>query len=250
MREVERLGIGVRLVDRDTVSVSTDELTNMEHIMGVWQGIASAIPEFGQTLAQMASPSEVADSEAIPVDLRRSIEYLTHPVFHKYRSETEILRYLRKLSDKDIALDRSMIPLGSCTMKLNAATAMEPISWPGFADLHPFAPMHELTGYRDLIGQLEAWLAEVTGYDSVSVQPNAGSQGEFAGLLAIRAYHRAKGDDDRTYVSSPAAPTAPMPPAPSWRACRSRWSNAATTVTSTSTISAATSPARAIRWRR
>ena len=205
MRETQRLGIGIRLVDRDTVAVSTDELTTMDQVLAVWQGLAAAVPEFGASLAKFNEPGDAPDSEAIPVHLRRTSEYLTHPVFHAYRSETELLRYLRRLSDKDIALDRSMIPLGSCTMKLNAATAMEPISWPGFANLHPFAPMHELTGYRDLIGQLEAWLAEITGYDAVSVQPNAGSQGEFAGLLAIRAYHRSQGDDQRTVCLIPSS---------------------------------------------
>ncbi len=205
MRETERLGIGIRGVDRDTVAVSSDELTTMDQVLAVWQGLAAAIPEFGHALSQFNEPTESPDSEAIPEQLRRTSEYLTHPVFHNYRSETELLRYLRRLSDKDIALDRSMIPLGSCTMKLNAATAMEPISWPGFANLHPFAPMHELTGYRDLIGQLEAWLAEITGYDAVSVQPNAGSQGEFAGLLAIRAYHRSRGDDERVVCLIPSS---------------------------------------------
>ncbi|MFN8126271.1 MAG: aminomethyl-transferring glycine dehydrogenase [Candidatus Nanopelagicales bacterium] len=205
LRECDRLGVGVRYVDRDSVSVSTDELTTMDHVMAVWQGLASAVPEFGEALARSEVPGEVSDSEAIPVPLRRESDYLTHPVFHQYRSETELLRYLRRLSDRDIALDRAMIPLGSCTMKLNAATAMEPISWPGYADVHPFAPLHEITGYRDLIAQLEAWLAEITGYDAVSVQPNAGSQGELAGLLAIRAYHRSRGDDQRVVCLIPSS---------------------------------------------
>ncbi len=125
----------------------------------------------------------------------RTSTYLTHPVFNTHHSETAMLRYLRALSDRDFALDRGMIPLGSCTMKLNATTEMEPISYPGFADLHPFAPVEDAQGYATLIETLEAWLAEVTGYARVSIQPNAGSQGELAGLLAIRAYHRANGDD-------------------------------------------------------
>ena len=116
-----------------------------------------------------------------------------------------MLRYLRRLADRDLALDRTMIPLGSCTMKLNATTEMEPITWPEFADLHPFAPDDESAGLRELIGQLEDWLAEITGYDAVSVQPNAGSQGEFAGLLAIRAYHRSRGDDRRTICLIPSS---------------------------------------------
>lgn len=205
VRETARLGVGIRGVDRDTVAVSTDERTTMDHILAVWQGVTAAVPEFGHALAGFTGGTPEADSEAIPAALRRESSYLTHPVFHQYRSETELLRYLRRLSDRDIALDRAMIPLGSCTMKLNAATAMEPISWPGFADLHPFAPMHELTGYRDLIAQLEAWLAEITGYDAVSVQPNAGSQGEFAGLLAIRAFHRSQGQDQRTVCLIPSS---------------------------------------------
>ncbi len=205
VRECDRLGIGVRSVDRDTVAVSTDELTTMDHVITVWQGLAGAVPEFGESLSRFGAAEDVPDSEAIPVELRRDSEYLTHPVFHEHRSETDLLRYLRTLSDRDIALDRSMIPLGSCTMKLNAATAMEPISWPGYADLHPFAPLHAITGYRDLIAQLEAWLAEITGYDAVSVQPNAGSQGELAGLLAIRAYHRSRGDEQRVVCLIPSS---------------------------------------------
>ena len=205
VRETARLGVGIRGVDRDVVAVSTDERTTMDHILAVWQGVTAAVPEFGEALAGFTGGSPTPDSEAIPQHLRRDSAYLTHPVFHQYHSETELLRYLRRLADRDIALDRAMIPLGSCTMKLNAATAMEPISWPGFADLHPFAPMHELTGYRDLISQLEAWLAEITGYDAVSVQPNAGSQGEFAGLLAIRAFHRSQGQHQRTVCLIPSS---------------------------------------------
>src|SRR5207249_3080315 len=135
--------------------------------------------------------------EELPAGLRRTSPYLTHPVFHEHRSETALLRYLRRLADFDVALDRSMIPLGSCTMKLNAAAEMEAISWPEFANLHPFAPPEQDLGYAELIGNLESWLAEITGYDAVSLQPNAGSQGELAGLLAIRHYHRERGDTGR-----------------------------------------------------
>ncbi len=126
-------------------------------------------------------------------------------MFHRYQSETELLRYLRRLADRDLALDRTMIPLGSCTMKLNGTTEMVPITWPEFARLHPFAPLEQAGGYRQLFADLEAWLAEITGYDAVSLQPNAGSQGEFAGLLAIRAYHRDRGEPDRDVCLIPAS---------------------------------------------
>src|SRR5262249_27846961 len=145
------------------------------------------------------------DPDAIPAPLRRDGSLLTHAVFHEHRSETEMLRYLRRLADKDVALDRSMIPLGSCTMKLNATAEMEPITWDGFAGVHPFAPLEQSAGYRALITQLEGWLCDVTGYDAVSLQPNAGSQGELAGLLAIRGWHRANGSTDRDVCLIPSS---------------------------------------------
>ena len=141
----------------------------------------------------------------IPDDLARTSAFLTHPVFNTHRSETSMMRYLKYLADKDYALDRGMIPLGSCTMKLNAATEMEAVTWPEFAGIHPLAPEADTVGYRELIGQLESWLAEVTGYDEVSLQPNAGSQGELAGLLAIRGYHLANGQGARTICLIPAS---------------------------------------------
>jgi glycine dehydrogenase len=144
-------------------------------------------------------------ADAIPAELARSTTFLTHAVFNTHHSETEMLRYLSTLAERDFALDRGMIPLGSCTMKLNATTEMEPISLPGFANLHPFAPAEDAQGYRQLIEGLEGWLAEVTGYAAVSVQPNAGSQGELAGLLAIRSYHRANGDHERDMCLIPAS---------------------------------------------
>ena len=181
-------GYNVYLAGPDTVQVACDETTTDDHLREVAAALA------GRPAGEV---SLTAGASALPADLRRTSPYLTHPVFHEHRSETAMLRYLRRLADFDIALDRSMIPLGSCTMKLNAAAEMEPITWPQFASLHPFAPPEQALGYAELIGQLEAWLAEITGYDAVSVQPNAGSQGELAGLLAIRHYHAARGDAGR-----------------------------------------------------
>jgi glycine dehydrogenase len=180
-------GINLRLVDADSVGIACDETTGEASVRAVLRafGLAEEHTEDVDALA------------ALPEPLRRTGDYLTHPVFHSYRSETSMLRYLRRLADRDYALDRGMIPLGSCTMKLNAAAEMEPITWPGFADIHPFAPPGQTAGYTALIAQLESWLAAVTGYAAVSVQPNAGSQGELAGLLAIRAYHRDKGQGHR-----------------------------------------------------
>ena len=136
--------------------------------------------------------------------MRRS-PILSHPVFNSYHSETAMLRYLRRLADRDLALDRTMIPLGSCTMKLNATAEMEAVTWPEFAGLHPFAPAPDAEGYAELIGDLERWLCAVTGYDACSLQPNAGSAGELAGLLAIRAYHRSRGDEARDVCLIPAS---------------------------------------------
>ncbi|MFJ1539759.1 aminomethyl-transferring glycine dehydrogenase [Micromonospora chalcea] len=184
--------VNLRLVDADRVGVSCDETTTPAHLQAVWA--AFGVDGFdGDTDA------------ALPEPLARTSEFLTHPVFHSHHSETAMLRYLRRLADFDYALDRGMIPLGSCTMKLNATTEMEPITWPEFAHLHPFAPDAQTAGYRELIAQLEGWLAEVTGYDAVSVQPNAGSQGELAGLLAIRGYHRERGEAHRDVCLIPSS---------------------------------------------
>ena len=188
-------GINVRRVDGDTVGITVDETTDDADV-------AAVLVAFGATLAPAVADPATA---GLPDDLRRSTPYLGHPIFHDYRSETEMLRYLRKLSDRDLALDRTMIPLGSCTMKLNATTEMEPITWPGFASIHPFAPIDQATGYLRMIQGLERMLCEVTGYDAVSVQPNAGSQGEFAGLLAIRAFHRSRGDAQRDICLIPSS---------------------------------------------
>ncbi|MBU8860966.1 MULTISPECIES: aminomethyl-transferring glycine dehydrogenase [unclassified Micromonospora] len=184
--------VNLRLVDADRVGVSCDETTTPAHLAAVWA--AFGVDGFdGDTGA------------GLPGGLARTSEFLTHPVFHSHHSETAMLRYLRRLADFDYALDRGMIPLGSCTMKLNATTEMEPVTWPEFAHLHPFAPDEQTVGYRELIAQLEGWLAEVTGYDAVSVQPNAGSQGELAGLLAIRGYHRERGEGHRDVCLIPSS---------------------------------------------
>ena len=186
-------GVHLRLVDADHVGVSTSEVTTGAHLESVWRA-------FG-----VNTSVAVTDASALPDALLRDDAILTHPVFTEHRSETQMLRYLRTLSDRDYALDRGMIPLGSCTMKLNATAEMEPISWPGFADLHPFVPAEDAAGMIELVETLESWLATVTGYAAVSVQPNAGSQGELAGLLAIRAWHRSRGDEARDVCLIPSS---------------------------------------------
>jgi glycine dehydrogenase len=186
-------GVNLRLVDATTVGVSVDEVTEPEHLATVLAafGVAPGLPEDAP--------------DAIPAGLRRATPFLTHPVFNTHRSETSLLRYLRRLADRDYALDRGMIPLGSCTMKLNATAEMEPISWPELAGIHPFAPVEQAEGYVALIRQLEDWLARITGYDAVSLQPNAGSQGELAGLLAIRGWHRSRGEAHRDVCLIPSS---------------------------------------------
>ena len=190
-------GLQLRLVDTDHVGISCSErtgLASLEKVLGA----------FGVTAGEL-DDVDTRTPDALPVELLRRTPFLEHPVFNSHRSETQMLRYLRRLSARDYALDRGMIPLGSCTMKLNATTEMEPVSLPGFADLHPFAPAEDAVGYRRLVDQLEGWLAEVTGYDRVSIQPNAGSQGELAGLLAIRGYHQANGDTGRDVCLIPSS---------------------------------------------
>ncbi|MEU3693295.1 aminomethyl-transferring glycine dehydrogenase [Streptomyces narbonensis] len=189
-------GVNLHRVDADLVSISCDETTGREQLVAVW----GAFGVDGDVEAL-----DAAAEDTLPGGLLRSDAYLTHPVFHAHRSETSMLRYLRKLADRDYALDRGMIPLGSCTMKLNATTEMEPVTWPEFGQIHPFAPVDQAQGYLTLITELEERLAEVTGYDKVSIQPNAGSQGELAGLLAVRAYHRANGDLQRTVCLIPSS---------------------------------------------
>ncbi|MFC1411026.1 aminomethyl-transferring glycine dehydrogenase [Streptacidiphilus sp. N1-12] len=190
-------GVNLRLVDADLVGISCDETTTGADLASVWTA-------FGVPHGDLEA-LDAAAGEALPEPLRRADDYLAHPVFHAHRSETAMLRYLRKLADKDYALDRGMIPLGSCTMKLNATTEMEAITWPEFAGMHPFAPEQQAAGYLTLIHELEDRLAELTGYDKVSLQPNAGSQGELAGLLAVRAYHHANGDAERDVCLIPSS---------------------------------------------
>ena len=186
-------GVWLRHMDADHVGISVGETATQDALVGV-------LAAFGVEATQLGS----ADA-ALPSALARESAYLTHPVFHSHRSEAALLRYLHRLATRDYALDRGMIPLGSCTMKLNATTEMEPISYPGFAQMHPFAPAEDAAGYQELVAELESWLAEVTGYDRVSIQPNAGSQGELAGLLAIRGYHHSRGDDQRDVCLIPSS---------------------------------------------
>jgi glycine dehydrogenase len=197
VERARELGITLLLVDDDTVNISVDETTTISDLHDV------AIAFGGPDARDFAFVGQ--SSPYLPEHLLRTSEYLTHPVFNTHRSETSMMRYLKRLADYDYALDRGMIPLGSCTMKLNAATEMEAVTWPEFGGLHPFAPKSDVEGYLALIEQLEVWLSEVTGYDSVSLQPNAGSQGELAGLLAIRGYHLSRGDADRTVCLIPSS---------------------------------------------
>ncbi|WBU60183.1 aminomethyl-transferring glycine dehydrogenase [Paracoccus albus] len=186
-------GINLRKIGRDRVGISVDETTDASVI-------ARLLDSFGIT-----DPATPATAPAIPEDLLRESDYLTHPVFHMNRAESEMMRYMRRLSDRDLALDRAMIPLGSCTMKLNAAAEMMPITWPEFGALHPFAPADQAAGYAEMLDDLTQKLCTITGYDAFSMQPNSGAQGEYAGLLTIQAYHRANGDDQRDVCLVPSS---------------------------------------------
>ncbi len=195
-------GITARLVDGDRLGLAVDERTPVSAVTSIWAAVAGAV---GVASVPDLAELDARTTAAVPTPLRRTSAYLTHPRFSTYRSETSMLRYLRRLADRDYALDRGMIPLGSCTMKLNATAEMEPVTWAGFAGIHPFAPAEDLAGYARVVEDLSGWLAKITGYAAVSLQPNAGSQGEYAGLLAIRAYHRSRGDDQRTVCLVPAS---------------------------------------------
>ena len=189
-------GVNLRRVDADTVSVSTDETTTPEHV-------AAVVRAFGAEIVE--APEAESERSGFAAELTRTSDFLTHPIFTTINSETQMLRYLRRLADRDLALDRTMIPLGSCTMKLNSTAEMEAISWPEFAGIHPYAPEDQTRGWRELIADLEGRLVEITGYAGISLQPNSGAQGEYAGLLAIRGYHRSRGDDQRTVCLIPAS---------------------------------------------
>jgi glycine dehydrogenase len=194
------LDINLRHIDDHRIGISLDETCDESDVVNLWAAFAVSdkqLPDF-KTLFSAAVG-------AIPAELQRTSAYLTHPVFHRHRSETQMLRYLRSLADKDLALDRTMIPLGSCTMKLNATAEMIPVTWPEFANIHPFAPADQTQGYARLITELEQMLVACTGYDAVSLQPNAGSQGEYAGLMAIRAYHHSRGDTHRNICLIPSS---------------------------------------------
>ncbi len=183
-------------IGEGTLGIAVDETTTPAVVEAVWRA-------FGGKLSY--ADIEAGTREALPSELKRASTFLTHPVFHAHRSETELLRYMRKLSDRDLALDRAMIPLGSCTMKLNATAEMIPLTWPEFGHLHPFAPREQALGYRALFARLEQWLCDITGYDAISLQPNSGAQGEYAGLLAIRGYHAARGEPHRKVCLIPSS---------------------------------------------
>ena len=195
--------INLRHVDAHTVGISLDETTTTEVLQRLF--VAFGVSADAGQAAALIEELDRDGADALPAGLIRTSRYLTHPVFNRYHSETEMLRYLRQLADKDYALDRGMIPLGSCTMKLNATTEMIPVTWPQFSRIHPYAPAEQTVGYGQLIAELESALCTITGYDAVSLQPNAGSQGELAGLLAIRAYHHSNGDTERDVCLIPAS---------------------------------------------
>jgi len=195
----EDAGFNLRRIDEGSVGLSLDETSTRDDVLTLWSVFV------GDAVAFDVDAIDAVTSDAMPPALARTSAFLTHPVFRRHRSETQMLRYLRTLADKDLALDRTMIPLGSCTMKLNATSEMLPVTWPAFSALHPFAPSDQTQGYRELVHDLSRMLCAVTGYDAVSIQPNAGSQGEYAGLLMIRAYHASRGDTHRDVCLIPSS---------------------------------------------
>ena len=187
-------GINLRSLDASAVGITLDETTTVQDLLDLWQ-IFAGTDELPFTVEELASSSPLSVSPSPHLPLPRTSSYLTHPIFNRYHSETELLRYLHRLQAKDLSLTTSMIPLGSCTMKLNATAEMMPVTWSEFGKIHPFAPQSQTQGYKVLFQQLEEWLAEITGFAGISLQPNAGSQGEYAGLLVIRRYHEHRGED-------------------------------------------------------
>ena len=192
-------GMNLRALDSDRIGISLDETTSAEDVRDLCAIFT------GENAPELPDLEDADRNAGICPDLRREVDYLQHPLFNDYHSETAMLRYMRYLEDKDIALNRAMIPLGSCTMKLNATTEMLPVTWPEFANLHPFAPADQTAGYQAMLAELEHMLLECTGYDAISMQPNAGSQGEYAGLLAIRRYHESRGDHQRNICLIPSS---------------------------------------------
>ncbi|NOT71366.1 MAG: aminomethyl-transferring glycine dehydrogenase [Hyphomicrobium sp.] len=188
-------GVNLRKVGNDRIGITVDERTRPDTLEAVWHAFGG----FEMTY------NEAYPASRLPANLLRTSEYLTHPIFHMNRAESEMTRYMRRLADRDLALDRSMIPLGSCTMKLNATAEMLPISWPEFSEMHPFVPADQALGYKEMIDDLSAKLCEITGYDAISMQPNSGAQGEYAGLLAIRGYHKSRGESHRDICLIPAS---------------------------------------------
>lgn len=196
LRAAESYGVNLRKVGAEMIGLTLDEKVRRSDIEAVWRAFGGDFKDPGDT-------GETWNQHRLPERLLRTSKYLEHPIFHMNRAEAEMTRYMRRLADRDLALDRSMIPLGSCTMKLNATAEMMPVTWPQFAEMHPFAPVHQAKGYRELISDLSDKLCQITGYDAISMQPNSGAQGEYAGLLTIRAYHHARGDKHRNVCLIP-----------------------------------------------
>ena len=195
----ERAGLNFRYFDSAHIGIAIDETTTLGDVLAITAVLAEAAGKPAPRITNAESP------RALPTGLARKSTFMTHPVFSAHRSETKMMRYLKSLERKDVGLDRSMIPLGSCTMKLNAASEMIPVTWPEFSAIHPFAPLEQVQGYAQVISELEQSLAEITGFAAVSLQPNSGAQGELAGLMAIRAYHHSRGDAKRDVVLIPAS---------------------------------------------
>ena len=193
----EKREINLNYHYKDLVGISVDEVTSLSDVNLLLEAFAEAVNKPAPKI------DVEPETEAIPVNLQRQSDFFTHPVFHRFRSETDLLRYITRLQRKDLTLADSMIPLGSCTMKLNAAAELEPVTWPEFANIHPFVPSNQVEGYQQLIGELENFLSMITGFAGISLQPNAGSQGEYAGLLAIRHYFKSKGEEQRNICLIP-----------------------------------------------